>query len=90
MAIHAHAEDKTLNLYSWADYVPPATLQRFERETGIHVRYDTFDTCEVLETGMDVVEVAPAYDHAQVTSLAAATLAMEMLCLYAAKHKVDL
>ena len=39
---------------------------------------------------MDVVEVAPAYDHADVTSLAAATLAMEMLCLYAARHKVDL
>jgi agmatinase len=39
--------------------------------------------------GMDVVEVAPAYDHADVTSLAAATLAMEMLCLYAARHKVD-
>lgn len=58
----AQAEDKTLNLYSWADYVPPQTLQRFEKETGIHVRYDTFDTSEVLETklltggsGYDVV-----------------------------------
>ncbi len=39
--------------------------------------------------GMDVVEVAPAYDSAEITSLAAATLAMEMLCLYAARHKVD-
>ncbi|VVN89619.1 Agmatinase [Pseudomonas fluorescens] len=39
--------------------------------------------------GMDVVEVAPAYDNADITSLAAATLAMEMLCLYAARHKVD-
>jgi agmatinase len=28
---------------------------------------------------MDVMEVAPAYDHAEVTSLAAATLALEML-----------
>ncbi|WP_263263332.1 agmatinase [Pseudomonas sp. RIT-PI-S] len=33
--------------------------------------------------GMDVVEVAPAYDSAEITSLAAAALAMEMLCLYA-------
>ncbi|MDF2398604.1 agmatinase [Pseudomonas sp. 3MA1] len=40
--------------------------------------------------GMDLVEVAPAYDHAEITSLAGATLAMEMLCLYAARHKVDL
>ncbi|MEM9146905.1 MAG: agmatinase [Pseudomonadota bacterium] len=33
--------------------------------------------------GMDLVEVAPAYDHAEVTALAGATLALEMLCLYA-------
>lgn len=33
--------------------------------------------------GMDVVEVAPAYDHAEITSLAAATLALELICLYA-------
>jgi agmatinase len=37
--------------------------------------------------GMDVVEVAPPYDHAEVTALAGATLAMEMVCLYAARHK---
>ena len=62
MAVPAQAEEKVLNLYSWADYVAPETLQRFEKETGIHVRYDTFDTSEVLETklltggsGYDVV-----------------------------------
>ena len=33
--------------------------------------------------GMDVVEVAPAYDHAEITSLAGATLALELICLYA-------
>ncbi len=33
--------------------------------------------------GMDVVEVAPAYDHAEITALAAAQIAIEMLCLYA-------
>jgi agmatinase len=35
--------------------------------------------------GMDVVEVAPAYDVGEVTALAAATLALEYLCLRAAK-----
>jgi agmatinase len=35
--------------------------------------------------GMDVVEVAPAYDHAEITALAAATIAMEMLYVIAAK-----
>jgi agmatinase len=33
---------------------------------------------------MDVMEVAPAYDHAEVTALAAATLGLEMLHLIAA------
>ncbi|WP_413729478.1 agmatinase [Sodalis sp. RH22] len=35
--------------------------------------------------GMDLVEVAPAYDHSQITALAAATLALEMLYIQAAK-----
>jgi agmatinase len=34
---------------------------------------------------MDVMEVAPAYDHAEVTAIAAATLAYDFLCLQAAK-----
>ncbi|OMH38896.1 agmatinase [Motiliproteus sp. MSK22-1] len=34
--------------------------------------------------GMDIVEVAPAYDHAEITSLAAATLALEYLYVVAA------
>ena len=33
--------------------------------------------------GMDLVEVAPAYDVGEITALAGATLAMEFLCLYA-------
>ena len=32
--------------------------------------------------GGDVVEVAPAYDHAEVTAIAAANIAYEMLCLF--------
>ncbi|WP_224787661.1 polyamine ABC transporter substrate-binding protein [Pseudomonas fluorescens] len=61
-AVSAMAADNVVNLYSWSDYVAPETLQRFERETGIRVRYDTFDSPEVLETklltggsGYDVV-----------------------------------
>lgn len=37
--------------------------------------------------GMDVVEVAPAYDHAELTSLAGATIALELLHLWTLKHK---
>ncbi|MFP1528420.1 agmatinase [Escherichia coli] len=35
--------------------------------------------------GMDVMEVAPAYDQSEITALAAATLALEMLYIQAAK-----
>ncbi len=34
--------------------------------------------------GMDVVEVSPPYDHAEITALAAATVAWEYLALIAA------
>jgi agmatinase len=33
--------------------------------------------------GMDVVEVSPPFDHAEITSLAGATIALELICLYA-------
>lgn len=35
--------------------------------------------------GMDLVEVAPAYDVGEITALAAAHLAMEMICVYASR-----
>ena len=54
--------EEVVNLYSWADYFPEATIKAFEQETGIKVKYDTFDSNEVLETklsagasGYDVV-----------------------------------
>ena len=37
--------------------------------------------------GMDIVEVAPAYDVGEITALAGATLACEFLCLYAANKE---
>ncbi len=38
--------------------------------------------------GADVVEVAPAYDHAQITALAAATMAMNLVALFASQKTV--
>jgi len=37
--------------------------------------------------GGDVVEVAPAYDHAEITSLAAATAIYELACLIAVRDR---
>ena len=36
--------------------------------------------------GGDVVEVAPAYDHAEITSIAAATAVYDLLTLLARRH----
>ena len=38
--------------------------------------------------GMDLVEVSPPYDHADITSLLGAFLAYDMLALYAARHQL--
>ena len=53
---------KVVNVYNWSDYIDPAVLDAFTKETGIAVRYDTFDANETLETkllagksGYDVV-----------------------------------
>jgi agmatinase len=37
--------------------------------------------------GMDVVEVSPPYDHAEITALAGATVALELCCLFAASPR---
>jgi len=56
------AEEKVLNVYNWSDYIAEDTLANFEKETGIKVTYDVFDSNEILEaklvsgsTGYDVV-----------------------------------
>ncbi len=55
-------EEKVLHVYNWSDYIAEDTIANFEKETGIKVVYDVFDSNEVLEakllagtTGFDVV-----------------------------------
>ncbi len=38
--------------------------------------------------GMDLVEVSPPYDHAEITSLLGAFIAYDFIALYAARHKL--
>lgn len=42
--------DKILNLYNWGDYIDPQLIKKFERETGYHVNYETFDSNEAMFT----------------------------------------
>lgn len=62
LASTAHATDNELNVYNWSDYIGENTIADFEAETGIKVRYDVFDSNDILETkllagqsGYDVV-----------------------------------
>jgi putrescine transport system substrate-binding protein len=47
---HGLAQEKVVNFYNWSDYIAPGVLDDFSKETGIRVRYDTFDSNDTLET----------------------------------------
>jgi putrescine transport system substrate-binding protein len=58
----AAQKERVVNFYNWSDYIDPTVLDDFSRETGIKVRYDTFDSNDTLEakllagkSGYDVV-----------------------------------
>src|ERR671917_657071 len=46
----AIAQERTVNVYNWSDYVDPKVLEDFTRQTGIKVVYDTYDNKEIVET----------------------------------------
>jgi len=61
-SVVAQEEEKVLNVYNWSDYIAEDTIKNFEKETGIKVRYDIFDSNEILhaklvagKTGYDIV-----------------------------------
>lgn len=61
-AYAASGTEKAVNIFFWYEYVPPSVIADFERETGIKVVYDTFESTELLttkvlagKTGYDVV-----------------------------------
>lgn len=43
------AEEKVVNVYNWSDYIAEDTIANFEKETGIKVVYDVYDSNEMLE-----------------------------------------
>ncbi len=60
-------EENVVNVYFWFDYLPTSVIESFEKETGIKVVLDTFDTLSALEakllagkSGYDVVVSAGA------------------------------
>ena len=69
------AEEKVLNIYNWSDYIADDTVARFEKETGIKVRYDVYDSNEILQakllsgkSGYDIVVPTNAFLARQIQS----------------------
>ncbi|MFS0828940.1 polyamine ABC transporter substrate-binding protein [Pseudomonas phoenicis] len=62
VATSAMADDKVLHVYNWSDYIATDTVAKFEKQSGIKVVYDVFDSNETLEakllagkSGYDIV-----------------------------------
>ena len=62
MSSSVFAEQRTVRIYNWLEYLPGEVLKDFEAETGIRPIYDVFDSVEMLESklltgnsGYDVV-----------------------------------
>jgi putrescine transport system substrate-binding protein len=69
------ADAKVLNVYNWSDYVADDTIKNFEKETGIKVNYDNYDSNEVLQaklvagnTGYDIVVPGSHFAKQQIES----------------------
>ena len=61
-SVAATPREPVLNIYNWSDYIDPELVKEFEREFGIKVNYDIYDSSEIVDTklltgrsGYDVV-----------------------------------
>lgn len=50
-------------VYNWTDYIDPAVLKQFENQTGIKVRYSTYDSNEAMFAKLKIVKKS-GYDVA--------------------------
>ncbi len=64
----AAAEDKRLFIYNWTDFISRNTIPEFEKQTGIKVTYDVYDSEETMDarllagsSGYDVVVASTEY-----------------------------
>ena len=69
----APAEEKVLNIYNWPDYIAADMVANFEKETGIKVNYQTFESNEALQaklvvgnTGYDIVVPGSTFAKSQI------------------------
>jgi putrescine transport system substrate-binding protein len=69
----ARAADAELNVYNWSDYIAKDTVPTVEKQTGIHVRYDNYDSNDTLQakllagsSGYDIVVPTSNYMARQI------------------------
>ncbi|MEX4002079.1 polyamine ABC transporter substrate-binding protein [Paraburkholderia sp. EG285A] len=62
----AHAGDTELNVYNWSEYIARDTVPNFQKQSGIHVRYDSYDSDDTLQTKL--LAGSSAYDIVVPTS----------------------
>lgn len=72
-AAPVNTEEKVLNIYNWPDYIPEGMIAAFEKESGIKVNYDTFETNEALHaklvagnSGYDIVVPGSVFAKPQI------------------------
>ena len=46
----SESSSKDLIIYNWGDYIDPKLITKFEKKTGYHVIYETFDSNEAMTT----------------------------------------
>jgi putrescine transport system substrate-binding protein len=68
VAAGAAAEEKRLFIYNWTDFIGPRTIAEFEKQSGIKVTYDVYDSEESMDarllagsSGYDVVIASTEY-----------------------------
>ena len=47
--VSAAASENVLNVYNWSDFIGPSIISDFEKESGIKVHYDVYETNEMME-----------------------------------------
>jgi putrescine transport system substrate-binding protein len=45
----AAASENVLNVYNWSDFIGPSIISDFEKESGIKVHYDVYESNEMME-----------------------------------------
>ncbi len=75
IVLPAFAQDKTVHIYNWSDYIAEDTIAKFEAATGYKVVYDVYDSNEVLEakllagnSGYDVVVPTSQFLQRQISA----------------------